>query len=252
VKVIVVEPRERFLTADDFIAHIGPRTRLISTSLVRFDDGVRLDAARIARACHEAGALLLLDAAQCAGAMPIDVRALGADFVTGLGLQMAALALWHRIFLARAELIEHMRPGPFYWMALEDAERFHTLSTGVYKLAEGRGDGIRLKRRVSIILPRWRPRLHCSWHRRGNSVGTLPSPDRDDDRPLTARPLCVGKSCLRGRSRHVRLRGSAQTRKKPLNSLKNCAQLKSSSACGKGRCGFRRICTIPSAISIVC
>src|SRR5260221_2248268 len=81
LKVIVVEPRERFLTADDFIAHIGPRTRLISTSLVRFDDGVRLDAARIARACQVAGALPLLDTPQCAGAMLIDVCALGADFL---------------------------------------------------------------------------------------------------------------------------------------------------------------------------
>jgi len=30
-----------------------------------------------------------------------------------------------------------MRAGPFYWMALEDAERFHTLSAGVYNLAKG-------------------------------------------------------------------------------------------------------------------
>src|ERR1700676_233608 len=47
LKVIVVEPRGGFLTADDFIAHIGPRTRLVSTSLVGFDDGVRLDAGNI-------------------------------------------------------------------------------------------------------------------------------------------------------------------------------------------------------------
>jgi selenocysteine lyase/cysteine desulfurase len=137
LKVIVVEPRERFLTADDFIAHIGPRTRLVSTSLVRFDDGVRLDAARIARACHDAGALLLLDAAQSAGAMPIDVRALGADFVTASGYKWLLSPYGTGFFWARAELIEQMRPGPFYWMALEDAEKFHTLSTGVYKLAEG-------------------------------------------------------------------------------------------------------------------
>jgi selenocysteine lyase/cysteine desulfurase len=137
LKVIVIEPRERFLTADDFIAHIGPRTRMVSTSLVRFDDGVRLDAARIARACHDASALLLLDAAQSAGAMPIDVRALGADFLTASGYKWLLSPYGTGFFWARAELIEQMRPGPFYWMALEDAEKFHTLSTGVYKLAEG-------------------------------------------------------------------------------------------------------------------
>jgi cysteine desulfurase/selenocysteine lyase len=137
LKVIVVEPRERFLTADDFIAHIGPRTRLVSTSLVRFDDGVRLDAARIARACHDAGALLLLDAAQCAGAMPIDVRALGADFLTASGYKWLLSPYGTGFVWARTELIDEMRPGPFYWMALEDAEKFHTLSAGVYELAKG-------------------------------------------------------------------------------------------------------------------
>jgi cysteine desulfurase/selenocysteine lyase len=137
LKVIVVEPRRRFLTADDFIDHIGPRTRLISTSLVRFDDGALLDAARIARACHDAGALLLLDAAQCAGAMPIDVRALGADFLTASGYKWLLSPYGTGFFWARAELIEQMRPGPFYWMALEDAEKFHTLSTGAYKMAKG-------------------------------------------------------------------------------------------------------------------
>ena len=137
LKVIVVEPRGRFLTADDFIAHIGPHTRLVSTSLVRFDDGVRLDAAKIARACHETGALLLLDAAQCAGAMPIDVRALGADFLAASGYKWLLSPYGTGFFWARGELIEQMRVGPFYWMALEDAAQFHTLSTGVYNLAKG-------------------------------------------------------------------------------------------------------------------
>jgi cysteine desulfurase / selenocysteine lyase len=137
LKVIVVEPRERFLTADDFVAHIGPRTRLVSTSLVRFDDGARIDAARIGRACHDAGAFLLLDAAQCAGAMPINVREIGADFLVASGYKWLLSPYGTGFFWARQELIDEMRAGPFYWMALEDAEQFHTLSTGVYNLAKG-------------------------------------------------------------------------------------------------------------------
>src|SRR5713226_7860141 len=66
LRVRVIEPYGRFLTAEDFIAHIGPRTRLVSTSLVRFDDGARLDATRLAGACHSAGAYLLLAVRQCA------------------------------------------------------------------------------------------------------------------------------------------------------------------------------------------
>lgn len=137
LKVKIVAPRGRFITADDFIAQIGPRTRLVSASLVRFDNGARLDAARIAKACHAAGGLLLLDAAQCAGAMPIDVRALEADFLTASGYKWLLSPYGTGFFWARAELIEQMRPAPFYWMALENAAQFHRLSLGEYKLAPG-------------------------------------------------------------------------------------------------------------------
>src|SRR2546425_12378431 len=62
VKLKIVSPRERFITADDLIAALTPRTRLVSVSMVRYDDGSLLDAARVAEACHKQGALLLLDA----------------------------------------------------------------------------------------------------------------------------------------------------------------------------------------------
>src|ERR1700758_4960455 len=69
LRVRVVEPRGRFISADDYIGCIGPRTRVISASLVRFDNGARLDALRLSRACETAGAALMLDLSQCAGAV---------------------------------------------------------------------------------------------------------------------------------------------------------------------------------------
>ncbi|MGB6545506.1 MAG: aminotransferase class V-fold PLP-dependent enzyme [Candidatus Acidiferrales bacterium] len=137
VKVTIIAPRGRFLTADDFIEQIGPRTRLISTSLVRFDDGALLDARRVAGACHAASALLVLDAAQCAGAMPIDVGALGCDFLVASGYKWMLGPYGTGFLWVRGALIEQMREGPFYWQALEDAENFHSLSLGNYKRARG-------------------------------------------------------------------------------------------------------------------
>jgi cysteine desulfurase/selenocysteine lyase len=137
LRVKVVAPRGRFITADDFLAEIGPRTRLISVSLVRFDDGARLDTARVAAAVHAAGGYLLLDASQCAGAMPIDVTALGADFLVCAGYKWLLSPYGTGFFWARGELIEQMRVGPFYWMALEGAEQFHSLTLDSWKLARG-------------------------------------------------------------------------------------------------------------------
>src|SRR5206468_5981270 len=85
VKLKIVTPRERFITADDLIAAITPRTRVVSVSMVRYDDGSLLDVARVAAACHKQGALLLLDASQACGGMPIDVNQLGAGFIVSAG-----------------------------------------------------------------------------------------------------------------------------------------------------------------------
>ena len=138
LRVKVVKPAARHLVAGDFIEQIGPRTKLISTSLVRFDNAARLDAARVAKACHDAGAWLLLDAAQCAGAMPIDVKTIGADFLTASGYKWLLGPYGTGFFWARSELISQMRPGPFYWLAaFENSSSFTSLSGGELQVAPG-------------------------------------------------------------------------------------------------------------------
>jgi L-cysteine/cystine lyase len=66
--------------AEKIIAAITPRTRLIVTSHVMWKTGAILPVAPIAEAAHRMGALVAVDGAQAAGAIPVDVRALGADF----------------------------------------------------------------------------------------------------------------------------------------------------------------------------
>ncbi len=137
LKVKVIRPRERFITADDFIAAMGAHTRLVSASLVRFDDGSLLDAAQVAKACHGRGALLLLDASQCVGAMKMDVAELGADFIASCGYKWLLGPYGTGFFWARSEHIERMRVQPFYWMALEGANNFSSLSFEDLRPAQG-------------------------------------------------------------------------------------------------------------------
>ena len=65
--------------ADAVAAACGPRTRLVALSHVAWSTGVVLDVAGAARAAHAVGALVLLDGAQAAGAIPVDVAATWAD-----------------------------------------------------------------------------------------------------------------------------------------------------------------------------
>ena len=69
--------------ADAVVAAIDERTRLVCLSHVLFRSAFVMDVAPIARRAHEVGALVSLDAFHSVGVMPVDVKALGVDFLTG-------------------------------------------------------------------------------------------------------------------------------------------------------------------------
>src|SRR5205823_8994506 len=69
-------PLERFEEA------IDEETALVSITHVCYRNGSRLDVEAVTRLAHERGALVLLDAYQSAGSLPIDVRALHVDLLT--------------------------------------------------------------------------------------------------------------------------------------------------------------------------
>jgi cysteine desulfurase / selenocysteine lyase len=128
LKLKIVSPRERFITADDLIAAITPRTRMVSVSMVRYDDGSLLDAARVADACHKQGVLLLLDVSQSCGALPMDVNQLGADFMVCAGYKWLLGPFGTGFFWAKSEHLGIVRPGPFNWMAVEGSHNFAALN----------------------------------------------------------------------------------------------------------------------------
>ena len=137
LRVKIIAPRERFISADDFIAALNPQTRLVSASFVRFDDASRLDARRLADACHAQGAYLMLDLSQAVGAIPCDIRELGADFAVSAGYKWLLSPFGTGFFWIRYELIERMRLLPFYWMALEGADKFDSLVFDRLRIAPG-------------------------------------------------------------------------------------------------------------------
>ena len=127
ISVKIVAPSGKFQTADDVIAALTPRTRVVSISHVRFDDGSMLDVPRLAEACHKQGTLLLLDVSQSCGAVPMDVAKLGADFLVCAGYKWLLGAFGTGFFWIRHELLASVRPAPFYWMAVAGSDNFAKL-----------------------------------------------------------------------------------------------------------------------------
>src|ERR1700686_1040788 len=127
IKVQITHPQDQFIQSGDLIAAMTPRTRVISVSHVRFDDGSILDGSSLAAACKKNGTLLVLDVSQSCGAIPMNVRSLGADFIVCAGYKYL-LSPWGTGFLwTRKENLDSLRPGPYNWLS-QGVESFARLN----------------------------------------------------------------------------------------------------------------------------
>ena len=84
-RIVVVPASDDGLSVDEdrLCAVIDERTRLVAISHVLFKSAYIMDVAKVCRRAREVGALVSLDAYHSVGVMPVDVRAIGADFLTG-------------------------------------------------------------------------------------------------------------------------------------------------------------------------
>lgn len=82
---VVVVPAEDGVTVDvdRLCAAIDERTRLVAISHVLFRSASILDVHRICAHAHAMGAVVSLDAYHAVGVIPVDVRAIGCDFLSG-------------------------------------------------------------------------------------------------------------------------------------------------------------------------
>ncbi|MDX5332797.1 MAG: aminotransferase class V-fold PLP-dependent enzyme [Gammaproteobacteria bacterium] len=94
-------------------------TRLVALSAVQYASGLRLDLERIGRACRARGALFCVDGIQQIGALPFDVRAIGADFVAADGHKWMLAPEGLALFYCRAELRDRLVLRQYGWHMVE-------------------------------------------------------------------------------------------------------------------------------------
>lgn len=81
IDVVTVEGIDAALRAESWIERIDERTKLVSIPLVAYANGTRPEVEEVIAHAHAVGAKVVVDAYQGAGIVPIDVDALGADFL---------------------------------------------------------------------------------------------------------------------------------------------------------------------------
>jgi selenocysteine lyase/cysteine desulfurase len=120
---------------------IDERVRVVSLPTVHWTDGALLDLERIGRSARDAGALLVVDATQSLGAMPLDLGAVRPDYLVAAGYKWLLGPLGVS-YLFVAEAHREGRPLEENWANRAGAEDFEdtTARDGGYRPGARRFD----------------------------------------------------------------------------------------------------------------
>ena len=114
------------LNLDAFLAAIDETTLLVPISQVLFRSAHIVDARAIIEKAHRVGAYVILDLFQAAGTIPVDVRALGADFAVGGVLKWLCGGPGVAYLYVREDLRAKLRPAISGWIAHRRPFAFET------------------------------------------------------------------------------------------------------------------------------
>lgn len=115
VQVVHVPAAGNIIPLERFAEAIDERTKLVSITHVCFRNGSRLDVPAIVELAHQKGALVMLDSYQALGSIPIDVKSLQVDFLSGGVLKYLLSSSGLAYLYVRKKLIPELYPTSVGW-----------------------------------------------------------------------------------------------------------------------------------------
>jgi kynureninase len=139
--VVPFDPDGITIDTQRIVDAIDDRTLIVSVSLVQFRTSAVLDLAPVVEAAHAHGALVVLDAYQAAGAVPVDVVANDVDICVGGSVKFLCGGPGNGYLYVRSDLVDTLRPTAVGWISHEtpfafewDAIRY---APGIMRFAGG-------------------------------------------------------------------------------------------------------------------
>lgn len=108
----------------DVLAAINEKTKVVSLSHVQYASGHRIDLTPIAEKVHAVGGYLCVDGIQSCGVLPVDVQAMGIDFLSADGHKWLLSPEGCGIFYCNEALADRLHPNVVGWMNMVDASNY--------------------------------------------------------------------------------------------------------------------------------
>jgi cysteine desulfurase/selenocysteine lyase len=119
VEIDFVQHRDGAILVDDIIEHIHPRTRLLSISFVEFLNGFRNDLRVISEICHQHDIIFSVDAIQGLGALQMNVKQMGIDFLSCGGHKWLMWPASVGFVYIAPRIFDQVYPTQAGWLGLE-------------------------------------------------------------------------------------------------------------------------------------
>jgi selenocysteine lyase/cysteine desulfurase len=121
VEVDFITPVDGRLPLEIIAAAVQPRTRMISISFVQFLNGFRADLPALGQFCRARDILLVVDAIQGVGVIPMDVRAWGIDALATGGHKWLMWPMGTGFLYVAPHLLEKIIPAQPGWLSVKDS-----------------------------------------------------------------------------------------------------------------------------------
>ncbi|HWN08779.1 MAG TPA: aminotransferase class V-fold PLP-dependent enzyme [Pyrinomonadaceae bacterium] len=130
VEVRMCEERDGRIDIDELIGLLDSRTRLVAISHVQYASGFRADLERIGRAARAHDALLVVDAIQSVGVIPVDVEAELVDVAAGACHKWLLTPEGVGWLYLSARARDRVKPTLVGWISVPNPEDYSNFNQG--------------------------------------------------------------------------------------------------------------------------